>query len=635
MQNAPKSSRIMCANLQRHWEFFWLAFAGICVCYTLRVNMSVAASSMVDDLDWTEIQKGTVLSAFYWGYALGQIPASYLMMNGTLSPKWTFGLAVFIPSLLTMLVPLFARSSYKMALAIRIAIGFVESATFPCCYQFYQAWIPPQSKTFMIALLLSGTYVGEILGFSLSGVLIDTTIKIGDTDIGGWPCVFYFFGLMGVVWFPFWAVYAYESPEVHPGISQEEVEFIRGGDLRKEMPINTDGRLRIRSVEIPDPRNLPADVESMLQRGFNRSVDRKAVYTFGSDSHHSSDERLRSIDLDTEPSRHLTTNLLSEQLSPLTITPTARDPSMYGLDGDTTRKTTNKGPMRILQRDGSYGEHSDSDSEYVSLANVNEPAKTIKSNKSGVGPGADDEIIEFSRIPWKHILRHSGFWNLMITAWIVGFLQFMLLSELPSYLQDQLGFSVSNAGVLSTIPFAFMFIVGSGMGQFLFNRQKYHGWSTVSVRLFAQTVGMIGPAIFMLLCAYGQDQMGQWGTYVCIVIAVALIGSTQAGYACSYLEFAPKFSPFLNTFGNALGAVAGIAGPEIISYLLTADKSTGWQFMFLGCSIMCIGSVVFWYFYAVTVPVELCNTMLPKEEVSSTSDGNGNTYQSLSPVAKI
>ena len=39
--------------------------------------MSVAAPAMRDELGWTDSQKGLVLSSFYWGYASGQIPASF------------------------------------------------------------------------------------------------------------------------------------------------------------------------------------------------------------------------------------------------------------------------------------------------------------------------------------------------------------------------------------------------------------------------------------------------------------------------------------------------------------------------------------------------------------------------------
>jgi hypothetical protein len=83
--------------------------SGICVVYTLRVNISVAAPKMKDDLGWSEYEKGLVLvsidrflvhtasltfcvafqSAFYWGYSLGQIPASWIIQR--YGAKWIFG----------------------------------------------------------------------------------------------------------------------------------------------------------------------------------------------------------------------------------------------------------------------------------------------------------------------------------------------------------------------------------------------------------------------------------------------------------------------------------------------------------------------------------------------------------------
>lgn len=52
--------------------------SGVIIVYCLRVNISVAVPKMKEDLGWSESQKGYVLSAFYWGYAAGQIPFSTL-----------------------------------------------------------------------------------------------------------------------------------------------------------------------------------------------------------------------------------------------------------------------------------------------------------------------------------------------------------------------------------------------------------------------------------------------------------------------------------------------------------------------------------------------------------------------------
>lgn len=58
-------------GITRRWEMMLMLMSGIVVVYTLRVNMSVACSSMKKDLGWTETEKGYILSSFYWGYACG------------------------------------------------------------------------------------------------------------------------------------------------------------------------------------------------------------------------------------------------------------------------------------------------------------------------------------------------------------------------------------------------------------------------------------------------------------------------------------------------------------------------------------------------------------------------------------
>lgn len=239
----------------RRWEMAWMLFSGVTVMFMLRVNMSVAAPKMRDDLGWTEYEKGLVLvslsshshnvsrvsfclspclftkqSAFYWGYSIGQIPASHLVQQ--YGGKWIFGLSILCPSLLTFLVPLAAHSSLPLLLFLRALIGFFESATYPAIFYYFPLWVPTEEKTLMIPAIVSGMYIGEIIGFSLSGYLVDSRdnlFTLGHWIIGGWESVFYIFTLIGVLWFPYWVLRAYDTPEVHPYITQEELLYIRRG----------------------------------------------------------------------------------------------------------------------------------------------------------------------------------------------------------------------------------------------------------------------------------------------------------------------------------------------------------------------------------------------------------------------
>ena len=75
----------------------------------LRVNISVSVGDMSDDpnlvsllvflfnryiKNWNDSQKGLILSSFYWGYTIGQMPSARLAQ--IFGAKKMFGLRFFV-----------------------------------------------------------------------------------------------------------------------------------------------------------------------------------------------------------------------------------------------------------------------------------------------------------------------------------------------------------------------------------------------------------------------------------------------------------------------------------------------------------------------------------------------------------
>jgi uncharacterized metal-binding protein len=73
-------------------------------------------------------------------------------------------------------------------------------------------------------------YLGEIFAFAVSGYLAETRIMWGDLNVGGWPSIFVWFGLLGVVWFPFFVMTVHSTPSEHPTITREEIAIIYQGE---------------------------------------------------------------------------------------------------------------------------------------------------------------------------------------------------------------------------------------------------------------------------------------------------------------------------------------------------------------------------------------------------------------------
>jgi ACS family sodium-dependent inorganic phosphate cotransporter len=193
-----------------------LLFLSVVVLYMDRVNISVVAPVLMKELGWDEAVMGTVLSAFFVGYFLTQIP------GGWLSDRWgakgILGGAVAWWSLVTMLTP-FARTTSSM-MAIRIALGLGEGMSPPCLYTSVARWVPVSERSRVASFLATGMYVGIAFAFPLA-VWIMTHL--------GWPWVFYLFGLTGLIWSAAWYRLVTSNPEDHPRVSAEELQYIRQG----------------------------------------------------------------------------------------------------------------------------------------------------------------------------------------------------------------------------------------------------------------------------------------------------------------------------------------------------------------------------------------------------------------------
>lgn len=144
-------------NLSKRWETLLYLFSGVFINYCLRVNMSIAASEISKDLNWSDINKGYILSSFFWGYSIGQIPSTLIAQK--YGHKYIFGLAILLSSFVTLFLPSACKYSLSLALFVRALTGLTSSALFPSSYHFFPRWIPLSEKTLMISIFGSGMYV--------------------------------------------------------------------------------------------------------------------------------------------------------------------------------------------------------------------------------------------------------------------------------------------------------------------------------------------------------------------------------------------------------------------------------------------------------------------------------------------
>ena len=134
--------------------------------------------------------------------------------------KTIFGGGGIVSAGLTLLTPVAARWSVYMLIALRVLQGMGEGISVPSMHALLSRWIPPMERSRAVTFVYAGALLGTVVGNILSGILCDHGFA------GGWPSVFYVFGIAGCVWCFLWFVLCHSSPSAHPRISLAERRYI-------------------------------------------------------------------------------------------------------------------------------------------------------------------------------------------------------------------------------------------------------------------------------------------------------------------------------------------------------------------------------------------------------------------------
>jgi MFS transporter, ACS family, solute carrier family 17 (sodium-dependent inorganic phosphate cotransporter), member 5 len=167
---------------------------------------------------WDKKTQGLVLSAYFYGYISTQIIGGFLSFK--LGASIVIGVSMLIGSVMTILNPIAANTSWIGIFVCRIILGMTHGVFWPGMSSLWANWAPPSERSRLVGLANSGSQIGNIVALPLSGILC----VYGFAE--GWGSIFYIFGGLGVVWFVFWMLVTSKSPKEHRFIGEAEREYI-------------------------------------------------------------------------------------------------------------------------------------------------------------------------------------------------------------------------------------------------------------------------------------------------------------------------------------------------------------------------------------------------------------------------
>jgi ACS family sodium-dependent inorganic phosphate cotransporter len=201
--------------LPRRVVLLVLCITAAIINYSDRQNISYAILKMAAELGWSDEKKGWVLSSFYLGYFLSNVPAGYATERFG-GRRVMIGGAFFWSSF-TLLTPPAATSSFPLLIIVRVLLGASEGFCWPAAHALLGRWFPTSERGRAVAFLNSGAFIGNLLTIAIAPPLITAS---------GWPVSFYLFGGLGFVFIAAWMHLVHETPREHPLISADEVCFV-------------------------------------------------------------------------------------------------------------------------------------------------------------------------------------------------------------------------------------------------------------------------------------------------------------------------------------------------------------------------------------------------------------------------
>ncbi|KAJ8748989.1 hypothetical protein K2173_013429 [Erythroxylum novogranatense] len=213
-----------------------------------------------------------------------------------------------------------------------------------------------------------------------------------------------------------------------------------------------------------------------------------------------------------------------------------------------------------------------------------DPELSYQEKKLILGGNVSKEPV--SVIPWKLILSKAPVWALIISHFCHNWGTFILLTWMPTYYSQVLKFNLTESGLFCVLPWLTMALFAN-IGGWIADTLVSKGFSITAVRKIMQSIGFLGPAVFL-------TQLGRVTTPAMAVLCMACSqGSdafSQSGLYSNHQDIGPRYAGVLLGLSNTAGVLAGVFGTAATGYIL---QKGSWDDVFkVAVALYIIGTLV-------------------------------------------
>ncbi len=219
------------------WRIFGIIFVLVVINLIDRVALSIAMPTISKEFSLEPAMQGLILSAFFWSYALLQIPGGWLIDRfgpRALITGATVGWGFF------QAIAGVATGGISLLIS-RIGLGAAEAPLFPAGAKLNSIWLSSRERARGAVLVDSGAPLGAAFG----GVIIAWLIL----SLGSWRTAFVVAGIVTMVLGALAWWYLRDEPADHPSINANELALIRTAAQASQSAQNDSPRtIAVRSL---------------------------------------------------------------------------------------------------------------------------------------------------------------------------------------------------------------------------------------------------------------------------------------------------------------------------------------------------------------------------------------------------
>jgi MFS family permease len=186
------------SNAQRHgafgsWTILALLAVGVLISFIDRTSISSALADpeFVREFALSSVDRGWVNAAFFWSYAVFQIPMGYVADR--YGVKWPYALCFALWCIATALMG--AVTALSSLVIMRLVIGAAEAIVIPASYRWIRNNFDESRNGLAVGLLAMGNKFGPAVGAPVGAWIIVHY---------SWQHMFVITGMVGLLWLLPW-----------------------------------------------------------------------------------------------------------------------------------------------------------------------------------------------------------------------------------------------------------------------------------------------------------------------------------------------------------------------------------------------------------------------------------------------